>query len=255
MSARRTMAMAAIAIVAANPITMAQTPVESELNDLVNQIHQQNKPAAADKLRSDGGAAEKAADQASSQLKAKIDRDHAQILISIQAFTQQTLLKQPPAQTLGRDAAPIATTDAGGGGASGSAVAYNANCPRTLSYLDAKLPTYADPDLQQLRQAIVGIDVVDALGKAEAQGYSPKQAIAATVQQAHVADAALVQSGACVRAYSASPDAAMASLEQGTGTINGMGNAAAACSGAYVASYYAAVAMRETAIVMACLTN
>jgi hypothetical protein len=237
-----------------------QAPVDADLDKLVNQTYLQQHSLPPPKLKKDGSAAAKAADDAGVQLKAATDRNQAQAIQSIGVLAQKMLLPRQAGSTV--PAAPTASTNAvdasnnsGSAGASVSVGPLNPNCPRTLSYLDSKLPRYTDPDLQTLRQQIIGVDVVDALGKAAAQGYAPKAAVAATVQQAQQAEAALTQSEACVRAYSASPDDAIARLKQGSASINGMGNAAAACSGAYVAAYYGAVAMREVAIDMACLTN
>lgn len=241
------------AMLAAVSAAIAAGAVDAQLDELVQRTYQQQKPASAPALRVDGSSAGKAASDVGATLRQKAAGYQSQMLDSMRTIGQhpQAASALPGAQAAG--ALPDDAMD--GSDAAPAGAARNGNCPRTLALLANRLPRYADPNLQNLRQQMLAIDVVDTMAKAQAQGYSPQAAAKATVLQAQEADRALSDSEACVRAYSPQPAAAIAALRNGTAPINGMKNATAACSGAYVAAYYAAVAMRELAIDMACLAN
>lgn len=129
-----------------------------------------------------------------------------------------------------------------------------AGCPETLGYLAPRLPTYNDPDLIQLRNAVLSTDLQAALRMARSQGLSPQQAAAATLAQARQAEAAMPQAESCIRQASIDPGSVIRQLQAGSYRMVG-GSITSTCAKAYVFAYYQMILNREVAIGLSCWAN
>ncbi|OAJ58728.1 hypothetical protein A6V36_29655 [Paraburkholderia ginsengiterrae] len=58
-------------------------------------------------------------------------------------------------------------------------------CHENLSYLRARFPSFTDPSLQQVEQAIYSTRVSDAIAEAKSKGSSPEDAVSAEMEQAN----------------------------------------------------------------------
>lgn len=133
----------------------------------------------------------------------------------------------------------------GGGGGSG-------NCPATLAHLAPRLPEYSSaPDLMKLRNVILTEDLNAAFRKAIAAGNSPAQAASSQLKKSQEAEASRERAKQCIVQVSTSPNAVIASLENGSYDMS-RSTIQSECAKMYVGMYYGAVAMKEVAVGFAC---
>lgn len=147
--------------------------------------------------------------------------------------------------------APVATAvNAGTGGGA---------CRTTLGHLAPRLPQYDVAEIQQVRTAILNEDLRRASQKAKSMGLSTAAAASQSLQAANNADAQVKNAAGCIRNFATSPEQVIRSLEQGNFKFNGRSisqlNINESCAAQYVVLRYQAVAMRESAVQMACLAG
>lgn len=130
----------------------------------------------------------------------------------------------------------------------------NGACPEDLSHLASSMPRYSDSMLSQARQAVLQTNIRQAMSTARAQGYSPRQAAAATLEQARQAEASMPEAESCIRAAAADPHGVLSQLKLGTYQF-GTGSITADCARAYVLAHYQALANRGAATAMACMAS
>jgi hypothetical protein len=133
--------------------------------------------------------------------------------------------------------------------------AISQECPTTLGYLASRLPRYNDANLEQMRNAVLQSNIVDAMARAKEQGATPAQAAAAALDLAEQAKNNLTIAAQCVHQLSTEPQKTMSELQNGTFRFSGYQTAMEACASQYILSYYLAVSAKETAIVAACLAS
>jgi hypothetical protein len=137
----------------------------------------------------------------------------------------------------------------------GASVGSPGNCERTLAGLDSRLPRYNEPDLENVRSAILQEDLTVAMSRARAQGLSPAQAAAAAVQTADQAEQTMPQMAMCIRQTSTNPDLIIGELQNGSYRFHASMGIPDACAASYVLNYYQAVALREVAVSFACMAT
>jgi hypothetical protein len=129
--------------------------------------------------------------------------------------------------------------------------AQTAACPTTLGHLAARLPSYQDPQLQQLRAQILATNVTEAL----AQSGQPRgQAAITAVQQAHQLEQSNRQVEECIVRAEGGGQGVVGQLKSGTyqmppGTATGILDS---CVRAWVVNDWGIVASRETAVLIGC---
>jgi hypothetical protein len=128
------------------------------------------------------------------------------------------------------------------------------SCNTSLAYLDAKLPRYdSNQILRDLRQTILREDMVSAYRRARASGLSPSQVAQMSLEQADQNDAAAEQSAQCFDTLTAGASI-RGQVDAGSYQFD-MDSMRDSCAGAYAATKMGAVAMRETAVNMVCLSR
>jgi N-acetylglucosamine kinase-like BadF-type ATPase len=129
------------------------------------------------------------------------------------------------------------------------------SCPTNLGYLESKLPRYNLPELEQVRTAILGEDLTEAMGRMRSAGLSPAQMAATTLRMAQQAEEQTRVAEQCVRSTSSDPDRVLDQLRNGSYRFSGNGGVMESCLAQYVNMYYAQVAHKEIAVAVACLAN
>lgn len=127
------------------------------------------------------------------------------------------------------------------------------NCEQTLAGLDSRLPRYNEPNLENVRSAILQEDLTVAMSRARAQGLSPAEAVAAAVQTADQAEQTMPQMAMCIRQTSTNPDLVISELQNGSYRFHASMGIPDACAASYVLNYYQAIALREVAVSFACM--
>lgn len=132
-----------------------------------------------------------------------------------------------------------------------------APCRPTMSFLEARIPSFSAPELQQMRQAILAENVKVTMSKAKAQGFTIQGAIKATLDQAKEFDRVSRQAAQCaadVDALGATDDSFLASMKQGKAprTCSGIRNS---CLCAGVLNRMSAVGARALAAEMQCFAR
>jgi hypothetical protein len=148
---------------------------------------------------------------------------------------------------------PGSRTSASGipvGAASGAA---GGACPSTLAHLAPRLPPYNNSTLQQLRTAVLGTDMRAAMQSAQAQGFTPAQAAGEAARAASQAEENRTHAAQCIKGFAVDPEKVAGQLQDGTFVFS-PGSITTDCTIAYVAAHYQAVANREAAIILACMT-
>jgi hypothetical protein len=126
-------------------------------------------------------------------------------------------------------------------------------CPSTLGYLASSLPQYDDPQLQQVRSQILQTNIADVRQRSLADGYTVQSAAKAALQQAEEFQKSESQAESCLRSASATPDADVAAVKDGTYSFLNRGSSVSAqCAKAWVADYYGYIANRDTAVALVC---
>jgi hypothetical protein len=128
------------------------------------------------------------------------------------------------------------------------------SCNTSLAYLDARLPRYdSNSTLRDLRQTILQEDMVAAYRRARGAGLTPSQVAQMSLQQADQNDAAAEQSAQCFNSLTTGPSI-RAQVDSGNYQFN-LDSMRDSCAGAYAATRMGAIAMRETAVNMVCLSR
>jgi hypothetical protein len=132
-------------------------------------------------------------------------------------------------------------------------------CKTTLGHLAPRLPQYDVAEIQQVRTAILNEDLRLTSQKAKSMGLSTAAAASQSLQAANTADAQVKNAAGCIRNFATSPEEAIRSLEQGSFKFNGRSisqlNINESCAAMYIVLKYQAIAMRESAVQMACLAS
>lgn len=126
-----------------------------------------------------------------------------------------------------------------------------AQCPSDLSHLDARLPRYDQPNLIEVRNAIIKENLDTAFEKMRAAGMSPAQAASDALKSSDAAEQQRIVAQQCIRDVSTDPDKVISALEQGSYEF-GRGSIQESCAIGYVTMFYASVAMKEVALGVAC---
>lgn len=132
-----------------------------------------------------------------------------------------------------------------------------APCRPTMTFLEARIPNFSAPELQQARQAILAENVKTAMSKAKAQGFTIQGAIKATLDQAKEYDRVSREAAECaadVDALGATDDSFLASMQQGKAPseCSGIRNS---CLCAGILMRMSAVGMRSVAAEMQCFAR
>lgn len=132
-----------------------------------------------------------------------------------------------------------------------------APCRPTMTFLEARIPNFSAPELQQMRQAILAENVKVTMSKAKAQGFTIQGAIKATLDQAKEFDRVSRQAAQCaadVDALGATDDSFLASMQQGKAprACSGIRNS---CLCAGVINRMSAVGARALAAEMQCFAR
>lgn len=194
----------------------------------------------------------------------------ADVRQSEQALLQREVQAQTASRAARRQLEELATAQtrtpvSAGNSAASASVAAGAlptassgagNCKPNLAHLDSKLPDYPVRELRDARQAILAVDITQALQKARAQGHTPAQAAKMTFELASNAEIEAEKGKQCMLQTSANTTGLVANLENGTyrfsgSSISGMG-INDVCAAGYVSLKNSAIAMRELAVQMAC---
>lgn len=142
---------------------------------------------------------------------------------------------------------------------SGGVTSSSSGCKTTLAHLSARLPLYNVAEIQQVRIAILGEDLQRAAQKAKSMGLSTAQAASQSLQAADNADGEVIRAAGCIRNFANTPEPVMNSLEAGTFKFSGKQiselNIHQSCAAQYVVLKYTAIALRESAVQMACLAR
>ncbi len=146
------------------------------------------------------------------------------------------------------------TSGQGSGYGSSQVAAGASGCPTTLRHIEPQLPYYNHPELIKAREVAMNADVADTMRKAQAMGYSPRQAAAETLKQALAFDANLPQTYASMKGtmmnFPSKED-----LESGRANLGSERMMGGAAAHAYVMQYYGSVTNKAMAAGLACLAN
>jgi type II secretory pathway pseudopilin PulG len=132
-------------------------------------------------------------------------------------------------------------------------------CKTSLAHLAPRLPVYQVDQIQQVRSAILAEDLNGTLSRARSQGFSTAQAASVSLQSANNADGEVRKGVNCIRSFATNPDQVVGALESGVFRFSSTRmsdlNISESCAAQYVVLKYAAIAMRESAVQMACLAQ
>jgi uncharacterized protein len=176
------------------------------------------------------------------------------------SFASPELSSETSGSTGGSDASTSSSStsqqlgSSSGADSGGSAnSAQGGSCPATLAYLAPQLPRYNDPGLTSIRTQILQSNLSNVMRQAISMGYTPQSAASAALQQAKSEEQSLHSAESCMVGFASDPAQAERSLQNGTFDFSIQNSATIDCAKAYVASYYAWVSSRETALGLACL--
>lgn len=127
------------------------------------------------------------------------------------------------------------------------------DCPTNLRHLAAKLPRYTDAELNALREAALASDMVEAFRSGQSMGYSSSRIASLSLQQSQESERSYQAAQACLEGFHVDPREAARRLADGSYQF-GDGNSSD-CARMVVASHYAQVVNKESAVVMACLAR
>ena len=128
-------------------------------------------------------------------------------------------------------------------------------CRETTSFLDSRLPHFSEPNLENIRQAAVSMNVLDTMHKAHAEGRDATSTVQSALDQARVNDSAAKSAVATASgsdAFGTTDDQFLQSLKNGTLDTNNCGDVRNAAVCAAIANKITAVAVRGLAAEMQC---
>lgn len=137
----------------------------------------------------------------------------------------------------------------------GSETRAQSTCRTSLSHLNSRIPSFTVSELQQVRAAVLGQDLVEAMRSMRRHGLSPEAAVRASLDQAREMDRAAreaLQTAGAVDAFGTTDDEFLDRLKAGTlqtSNCTGIRNTAI-CSA--IINRLGAVANRAVAAEMQC---
>jgi len=133
----------------------------------------------------------------------------------------------------------------------------SAQCKTTLSYLSSKIPAVRDDKLTELRQKILDTDIGDVIEGLKKQGIALSKGAAMMLEQADSFDGQLAQIIEGIKGIAVSPDAIIRNLKSRSyGDLVPTGsNALGAYINQYIITDWGQLAMRESAVQVACVAN
>ena len=138
-----------------------------------------------------------------------------------------------------------------------AAATANAQCKTTLSYLSSKIPSVNDSKLTELRQKILDTDINDVIEGLKKQGIPLGKGAEMMLQQADSFDGQLAQIVEGIKGIAVNPDTIIRNLKSRSyGDLVPTGsNALGAYINQYIITDWGQLAMRESAVQVACVAN
>ena len=132
-----------------------------------------------------------------------------------------------------------------------------AQCKDTLNYLSAKIPAVNDDKLTELRQKLLDTNISDVIAQLRQQGQSLSKGAEMMMKQADTFDDQLNQILQGINAIAVKPEPIIEGLKSRRyGDLVPTGsNALGAYINQYIITDWAQLAMRESALQVACLAN